>query len=107
MSREATFPWQRYVLWAFVIIGLALSPLIPSHGARLVAEANSCHLDMDFISFCMIGDTDWGTTLDQVWSLGWLVLITVPLGLISLAILAVLLRAGPAGAIRKRINGVE
>lgn len=84
-------PWQRYVLWAFVIIGLALSPLIPSHGARLVAEANSCNLDVDFISSCMIGGSDWGETLDLVWSLGWLFLITVPLGLIGLGILAVVL----------------
>lgn len=91
MSHEATFPWPRYAVWALVIVALGLSPLIPAHGARLVAEANGCHLDVDFISSCMVGDTDWGTTLDLVWSLGWLFLITLPLGLIGLGILAIVL----------------
>ena len=89
--RPRRFPWLVYVLLLLLIVLVAVLPLVSALGAGAVASANGCALDEGSIHACLIGGVDRGELLYELGVLGWLMLATIPLGLIAALIWAVIL----------------
>lgn len=85
------FPWAAYVVLLVVILLLALAPLVSVLAASFIAGANGCPLDEGSPHPCLIAGSDWGETLYTMAVAGWLMLLSLPLGVIGLLVLAVIL----------------
>lgn len=70
----------------FVIVVLALSPLLSAMVAGTIAERYGCDLDEGSVHPCVVNGQDIGETLYTLGVLGWLALGTIPLGLIALGV---------------------
>lgn len=70
----------------FVILLLALSPVISVAIASEIANANGCELDEGSVHPCIVNGEDIGETLYTMGVLGWLMLATIPLGLGALVV---------------------
>lgn len=77
------FPWLVYLLVLLLILVIAALPLMSALGAGAVASANGCALDEGGVHPCIIGGVDRGELLYELGVLGWLMLATLPLGLIA------------------------
>jgi hypothetical protein len=75
-----------HVLVIFLIVLLALSPLIGAMAAGTVANAYGCPLDEGSVHPCFVNGRDIGETLYTFGVLGWLSLATIPVGLAVLGI---------------------
>lgn len=80
------FPWLRYVVVVALILLVSLAPLGSAVFASVIAEAWGCPLDERSVHPCMIGGTDWGRTLSNLFVFGWLGLVTIPFGLLGLLV---------------------
>lgn len=70
-------------------IALCLLPIPLILWASRFAQNHGCRLDEAGIYPCVIGGTDWGSTLAAASFSGWLLILTLPLaGLLALALLA-------------------
>lgn len=77
------FPWLLY-LCVLCLIGLvAMAPIGSVMVASLVANANGCRVDEGSVHPCMVGGKDYGEMLYTLGVLGWLMLITLPLGALA------------------------
>ena len=85
------FPWWPYWLSAAVIIVLAAAPLISVIVAGSIADANGCRVDEGSVHPCLVNGVDMGETLYALGVLGWLMLVSLPFGLLALAIWLVVL----------------
>ncbi len=85
------FPWPVYLVVLAVIVVLAALPVLSVTVAGLVASANGCRLDEGGAHPCVIAGTDYGDTLYTLGVLGWLMLASLPLGVIALLVWAVVL----------------
>lgn len=71
------------------LIGLAISivfaalPLLVTIGAGLIASALGCKLDESGTSICLLGSLDIGGDLSTLGIVGWLSLITIPIGALA------------------------
>jgi hypothetical protein len=70
----------------FLIILLAVSPMIPVAVAGTIAEINGCTLHEGFANPCVVNGRDLGETLYAMGMMGWLAIATLPLGLAALAV---------------------
>jgi hypothetical protein len=80
------FPWLIYLIVLAAILAVALAPVGSVVVAGLIAKSHGCQLDEGGVYPCVIGGTDYGTTLNTMFGLGWLMLLTLPVG--ALAVLA-------------------
>jgi hypothetical protein len=84
---------RRYHKWfglvALLIILVALAPMLVSMGAGLYAEHHGCILHEGAISPCVVGNVDVGKTLYSLGMLGWLGIVTLPIGAVALLVLIV------------------
>jgi len=78
--RLPRFPWGRYWIAFAIIFVFAISPFVPVYIASEIANANHCAVDENAIHECRIDGKDWGETLHVMGVLGWLFLVTMPLG---------------------------
>jgi hypothetical protein len=85
------FPWPVYLVVLAVIVVLAALPVLSVTVAGLVASANGCRLDEGGAHPCVIAGTDYGDTLYTLGVLGWLMLASLPLGVMALLVWAVVL----------------
>jgi len=70
----------------FIILLLAISPLLSAMLAGTIANRYGCELDEGSIHPCVVDGNDIGDTLYTLGMLGWLALGTIPLGLIAIAV---------------------
>ena len=91
MSGRRGFPALRYGI-ALVLIGLvAFGPVLAAMAADAIAAANGCSMADGADHTCLIGGLDLGPVLYFFYLLGWLTLITLPLGVIGLMVWGVVL----------------
>lgn len=72
-------PWLIGLLWALYTFGPLLSTMI----AGAIANAHGCQLDEGSIHPCIVAGKDIGETLYSMGVMAWLMLITLPTGLIA------------------------
>jgi ABC-type Fe3+ transport system permease subunit len=85
------FPWPIYVVGFVLVLAFTLAPVISAVIASVLANANGCVVDEGSIHPCLIAGSDWGENLYTLGVLGWLMLVTLPVGAIALLVLAVVL----------------
>ncbi|KKB78816.1 hypothetical protein VW35_09965 [Devosia soli] len=79
-TKPARFPWWPYILILVVILLFTLAPVISVVAASSIAQANGCNLNEGGVNTCMLGGTDLGELLYTMFVMGWLGLLTLPLG---------------------------
>ncbi len=80
-----------FALSAAIILLLAFAPVISAFSAGAIAEANGCTLNEGGVYPCVIGGTDYGETLSVMFVLGWLGLVSLPLGALAAIVWCVVL----------------
>lgn len=84
-SRDRPFPWGRYLAAFLLILFVASIPMLSAMIAELIAKANGCTLHEGNSYPCHVFGTDIGMHLYTMLVLGWLMLLSIPYGLIALA----------------------
>ena len=85
------FPWWAYWLaFAFIAV-FTLWPVGAVTLAQLIADANGCRVDEGSVHPCIVGGQDLGETLYTLGVLGWLMLVTLPLGFGALIVWLIIL----------------
>jgi hypothetical protein len=86
------FPWAIYWIALFLILAVMLAPLASVVVAGSIANAHGCRVDEGSVHPCVINGKDYGHTLYTLGVMGWLMLVTLPAGVVaSLAWLIILL----------------
>jgi len=75
--------WRRFFLIQAVIVLLAIFPLLSAFAAEGVANYFGCELHEGFVNPCVAFGQDIGNHLSSSFVMGWLTLITLPLGFIA------------------------
>lgn len=65
-----------WIVWPMVLVGVAGS----------IASANGCQLDEGSVHPCIVNGRDMGEQLYGMGVMGWFMLVTIPTGLLALAI---------------------
>ncbi len=78
------FPWRLYLWILLAILLVALGPLIGVVIAGGIASANGCVLHEGFANPCVVLGVDVGGLLYAMGVLGWLMLATIPMGVVAL-----------------------
>jgi len=96
--------WMRWALLALVVASLiAFAPLVSVMASSAIAQSHGCALDEGGVHPCVVLGADRGELLYDMFVMGWLFLLTMPLaiaagiGWVGLAIVA-LIRALRRGA---------
>lgn len=66
-----------------VLLGVGLLPVLSVLLATLVADAAGCPLDEGSVHTCVILGVDRGGTLSAMFLLGWLMLVSLPVGAVG------------------------
>lgn len=75
---------MKWVRRAAVLAILAsLLPLASTLAASLIAQWYGCRLNEGSVNPCMIGGMDWGATLYNLFVMGWLMLLTLPIAMLT------------------------
>jgi hypothetical protein len=80
------FPWVAYLIVLFAILAVALAPMGSVVACGLIANTLGCRVDEGSVHPCVIGGKDYGQLLYTLGVLGWLMLVTLPAGLLALMI---------------------
>lgn len=96
------FPMGAYWVTLAVILLLAALPVISVVIAGTIAEANGCRVDEGSVHPCLVGGTDMGELLYTLGVLGWLMLVSIPAGLVAIGIWCVILVLHRLGWKRKQ-----
>jgi len=84
----------RLVIFALLGIALfALSPILVTALASLVANAAGCELNEGQAHACIIAGRDYGDLLYRMGLFGWVMIFTIPVGEVALAIFGIALLA--------------
>ncbi len=86
--------WLRAVILIVIlllILGWMLWPVASVMIAGSIAEANNCQLDEGSVHPCIVNGNDRGEQLYSMGVMGWFMLVTIPTGLIALAVYGVIL----------------
>ncbi|MGV8833826.1 MAG: hypothetical protein ACOH2N_17800 [Devosia sp.] len=79
-AAQVRFPWLVYgIIWTVIML-LTLLPLFSVLFTAGVAGANGCQVDEGSVHSCMVMGQDWGELLYFTGVMGWLMLVTFPLG---------------------------
>jgi hypothetical protein len=80
------FPWFAYLIGLFAILAVPLAPVASVTVCGWIADSHGCKVDKGSIHPCVIGGKDYGQLLYTLGVLGWLMLVTLPAGLLALLI---------------------
>ena len=80
------FPWILYLLALAVIFAFAFTPIGSVMLCSAIANAYGCKVDEGSVHPCIINGQDYGHLLYTLGVLGWLMLVTIPGGLLAFAI---------------------
>ena len=86
LPRRKRFPWLIYWIVLALIILVALAPVGSVVACGWIANAHGCKVDEGSVHPCIINGKDYGHMLYTLGVLGWLMLVTLPGGLIVGAI---------------------
>ncbi|OOQ58647.1 hypothetical protein [Mucilaginibacter pedocola] len=75
---------KRIPLYYFLLILIACFPIIIVATASCIAEANDCVINEAGAHPCYIGKTDYGELLSVMFVFVWLMLVTIPGGIVAL-----------------------
>jgi hypothetical protein len=75
-----------HALVIFIILLIAFAPLMGVVWVGFVADANGCKVDEGSPHPCIVDGKDIGQDLYTVGVMGWLMIATIPLGLIAVGI---------------------
>lgn len=78
------FPWLRYGSLVATITALTLAPVLSVLVAAVITNLNDCVLHEGFVNPCLVAGVDLGGVLYAMGVMGWLGLITLPIGLPAL-----------------------
>ena len=85
------FPWILYWIVLVLIVLFAFAPMGSVVACGLIANANGCKVDEGSAHPCMINGQDYGHLLYTLGVLGWLMLVTLPGGLVAFVIWLIIL----------------
>ena len=91
MTAGRRFPWLVYAGIGGLLLVLTFFPVASVIFAGTIANANGCALDEGSIHPCLVMGADWGEALYGFGVLGWLMLVTLPLGGAALLVWLVIL----------------
>ena len=77
------FPWIWYLLALFVIVAFAFAPIGSVMLCAAIACAYGCKVDEGSVHPCIINGHDYGELLYSLGVMGWLMLVTIPGGLVA------------------------
>jgi hypothetical protein len=77
------FPWILYWVALALIAIMALAPVGSVVACGLIANTHGCRVDEGSVHPCVIGGKDYGQLLYTLGVMGWLMLITLPLGTLA------------------------
>ena len=80
---QKRFPWILYWIVLVLIVLVAFAPVGSVVACGLIANAHGCRVDEGSVHPCMINGKDYGQLLYTLGVLGWLMLATIPLGLVA------------------------
>jgi hypothetical protein len=80
------FPWILYWIVLAVIILVALAPAGSVVACGWIANTHGCKVDEGSVHPCMINGKDYGHLLYTLGVMGWLMLLTLPVGALALVI---------------------
>lgn len=84
--RPRRFPWPVYITILVVILVLAATPVVLTIIGGALASANNCQLDEGSVHPCIIGGVDRGELVYTLGMMGWLMLASLPLGVVAAGI---------------------
>ncbi len=91
IPRRKRFPWVVYWI-VLALIGLvALSPIGSVAVCGWIANSRGCKVDEGSVHPCVINGKDYGHLLYTLGVLGWLMLLTLPAGMLAGALWLVVL----------------
>ena len=82
------FPWLWYLLALLVIGAFAFAPIGSVMLCAAIANAYGCKVDEGSVHPCIINGHDYGELLYSLGVMGWLMLVSIPGGLIRFRRLA-------------------
>ena len=85
------FPWILYLLVLVVIFAFAFAPIGSVMLCGAMANAYGCKVDEGSVHPCIINGKDYGHILYTLGVLGWLMLVTIPGGLLAFVIWLIVL----------------
>src|ERR1700756_2132979 len=77
------FPWLWYLLALFVIAAFAFAPIGSVILCAAIANAYGCKVDEGSAHPCIINGHDYGELLYGLGVMGWVMLVTLPCGLLA------------------------
>jgi hypothetical protein len=83
-------PLRNLLILALILLWI-IWPIIPVAIAGSIATANGCQLNEGTINSCIVEGREVGDTLYTLGMAGWFMLVTIPTGLLALAIFLLLL----------------
>jgi hypothetical protein len=93
MSHQAVrkFPWIIYLLVLVLILAFTLAPIGSVVACSWIANAYGCKVDEGSVHPCLINGIDRGELLYTLGVLGWLMLVTLPVGGLAVLVWIVVL----------------
>ena len=85
------FPWILYWIVLVPIVLFAFAPIGSVMLCSVIATANGCKVDEGSVHPCIINGQDYGHLLYTLGVLGWLMLITLPGGVLAFVIWLIIL----------------
>jgi hypothetical protein len=85
------FPWILYWIPLLLIVVFAFVPVGSVVLCSVIANAYGCKVDEGSVHPCIINGQDYGHLLYTLGVLGWLMLVTIPGGLLAFAIWLIVL----------------
>lgn len=85
------FPWILYLLALVVILAFAFAPIGSVMLCGAIANAYGCKVDEGSVHPCIINGQDYGHLLYTLGVLGWMMLVTIPGGLLAFVIWLIVL----------------
>ncbi len=80
------FPWILYWTVLAILLLVALAPVGAVAACGSIANAHGCKVDEGSVHPCMINGKDYGQLLYTLGVLGWLMLVTLPVGALAVMI---------------------
>jgi hypothetical protein len=91
LPRQKRFPWILYCIVLALIILVACAPIGSVMACAAMANALGCKVDEGSVHPCIVNGHDYGHLLYTLGVMGWLMLLTIPAGLVAFAVWLVIL----------------
>jgi hypothetical protein len=85
------FPWIAYWIVLALIVLFAFAPIGSVITCGWIANTHGCKVDEGSVYPCIINGKDYGQLLYTLGVLGWLMLVTLPVGALAFAIWLIVL----------------